>query len=122
MTEAKSSSASSSGAGAAASAGNIVVPAAAPSHLKTYILVGVVAAAVSAATAGYVVWSRSHRLVPQAETVQDLEELLVQCHRKVDEIARLVEKMRPHASQASESSAASATVEASTKASAIGAP
>ncbi|MBC8103670.1 MAG: hypothetical protein H7Z41_13925 [Cytophagales bacterium] len=50
---------------------------------QTYIVVGVVAAAVSAATAAYVFWNRQRHLVPQAETVQ---ELLDRCHAQVKSI------------------------------------
>jgi hypothetical protein len=47
---------------------------------QAYIVVGVVAAAVSAATAAYIFWKRQHRLSPQVETVQDL---LERCHAQV---------------------------------------
>jgi len=50
---------------------------------RTYIVVGVVAAAVSAATAAYIFWQRQRRLVPQVETVQDL---LDRCHAQVRSI------------------------------------
>ncbi len=58
---------------------------------QAYIVVGVVAAAVSAATAAYIFWKRQHHLdlVPQVETVQDL---LERCHAQVRGIEqRLVE-------------------------------
>lgn len=50
---------------------------------QTYIVVGVVAAAVSAATAAYIFWNRQRHLVPQSETVQDL---LERCHSQVRSI------------------------------------
>jgi len=50
---------------------------------QTYIVVGVVAAAVSAATAAYVFWSRSRRLSPHVETVQ---EILDRCHDQIRSI------------------------------------
>lgn len=56
---------------------------------KAYVVVGVVAAASAAATAAYVFWTRSRRLAPHAETVQ---ELLDRCHEQVQKIeARLGE-------------------------------
>ncbi len=50
---------------------------------QTYIVVGVVAAAASAATAAYVFWSRSRRLSPHVETVQ---EILDRCHDQIRSI------------------------------------
>jgi hypothetical protein len=50
---------------------------------QAYIVVGVVAAAVSAATAAYIFWKRQHRLAPQVESVQDL---LAKCHAQVRSI------------------------------------
>jgi hypothetical protein len=50
---------------------------------QTYIVVGVVAAAVSAATAAYIFWRRQNQLAPQVETVQDL---LDRCHAQVRSI------------------------------------
>jgi hypothetical protein len=50
---------------------------------QAYIVVGVVAAAVSAATAVYIFWKRQHHLAPQVETVQDL---LERCHAQVRSI------------------------------------
>lgn len=47
---------------------------------RAYIVVGVVAAAVSAATAAYIFWQRQRQLMPQVETVQ---ELLDRCHAQV---------------------------------------
>jgi len=67
------------------------------SHLKAYLIVGVVAAAVSAATAAYIFWSRSRQFGPQVETVQDL---LDRCHDQVREIEeRLGELRQPVASR-----------------------
>lgn len=64
---------------------NDAAPAPVPSHVKTYIVVGVVAAAVSVATAAYIFWSRSRHLAPHVETVQDL---LDRCHDQVRDIER----------------------------------
>lgn len=47
---------------------------------QTYIVVGVVAAALSAATAGYFFYQRSRKLAPKLETVQNL---LDRCHDQV---------------------------------------
>ena len=67
---------------------------AAPAHShKAYLVVGVVAAAVSAATAVYIFWARSRHLSPQVETVQ---ELLDRCHHQVRDIEeRLGDLQRP---------------------------
>lgn len=63
------------------------------SHARTFLVVGVVAATVSAATAVYVFWSRSRHLAPHVETVQDL---LDRCHDQVRDIEhRLAELRRP---------------------------
>ncbi len=56
-----------------------------PFPVKTYVIVGVVAATVSAATAAYIFWSRSRHLAPHVETVQDL---LDRCHGQVRDIER----------------------------------
>ncbi|HVK03416.1 MAG TPA: hypothetical protein VM490_08070 [Armatimonadaceae bacterium] len=48
-----------------------------------YIVVGIVAAAVSAAVAAYVFWTRSRSLGPHVESVQDL---LEQAHDKMRSI------------------------------------
>lgn len=51
---------------------------------RAYLVVGVAAVAVSAATAAYILWSRSKTEVSvQAETVQ---QLLDQCHNQVRSI------------------------------------
>lgn len=50
---------------------------------RTYLIVGVVAAAVSAATAAYIFWQRSRHLAPQVETVQ---QILDRCHAQVRSI------------------------------------
>jgi hypothetical protein len=52
---------------------------------QAYMVVGVVAATVSAATAAYVFWSRSRRIRSSNETVEDL---LGRCHDQV----RLIEQ------------------------------
>lgn len=63
---------------------------------KVYLLVGVAAATVSAATAAYIFWARARHLGPQAETVQDL---LDRCHDQVREIEeRLGDLRQPLAS------------------------
>lgn len=54
-----------------------------PSLKTSYIVVGVVAAAVSAATVAYVFWARSRRMVSPTETVQ---QLLDRCHDQVRSI------------------------------------
>ena len=61
-----------------------------PFPVKTYVIVGVVAAAVSAATAAYVFWVRSRRLAPHVETVQDL---LDRCHDQVRDIERRLSEL-----------------------------
>ena len=61
------------------------------SYLKAYLVVGVVAAAVSAATAAYIFWLRSRHLSPQVETVQDL---LNRCHDQVREIEQRLGDLR----------------------------
>ena len=58
---------------------------------KAYIVVGIVAAAVSAATAAYIFWSRSRQMVPHAETVQ---ELLDRCHNQVRDIEKRLADLR----------------------------
>lgn len=68
-------------------------------YAKTYLIVGVVAATVSAATAAYVFWSRSRHLSPHAETVQDL---LDRCHDQVRDIERRLGEL--HATSATASS------------------
>jgi hypothetical protein len=56
---------------------------------QTYMVVGVVAATVSAATAAYVFWRRARHLTHPIESVQ---ELLDRCHDQVSAIeARLGE-------------------------------
>ena len=61
---------------------------------RAYIIVGVVAAAVSAATAGYIFWSRSRHLAPHVETVQDL---LDRAHDQVRDIEQRLNDLRqPH--------------------------
>ena len=72
------------------------VAAPAPSY-KAYIVVGIVAAAVSAATAAYVFWSRSRHLAPHVETVQDL---LDRCHDQVRDIEKRLGDLRHPASSA----------------------
>jgi uncharacterized protein (DUF3084 family) len=53
---------------------------------RTYIVVGAIAAAVSAATVGYFVWDRSRRLtVAERDSV---DALLERCHSQV----RLIER------------------------------
>jgi hypothetical protein len=51
---------------------------------RSYLIVGVVAAAVSAATAAYIFWSRSRHLAPQQ--VETVQELLDRCHTQVRNI------------------------------------
>jgi len=51
-----------------------------PHDNTPYIVVGIVAAAVSAAVAAYIFWTRSRSLAPHVETVQDL---LEQAHDKM---------------------------------------
>ena len=63
-----------------------------PFPVKTYVIVGVVAAAVSAATAAYIFWARSRHLAPHAETVQDL---LDRCHNQVRDIERRLGELHP---------------------------
>ena len=50
---------------------------------KTYIVVGVVAAAVSAATAAYVFWARTRSVKTASESV---EEILDRCQEQVRRI------------------------------------
>lgn len=59
---------------------------------KAYLVFGVVAAAVSAATAAYIFWSRARHIGPQVETVQ---ELLDRCHNQVREIEHRLTELRP---------------------------
>ena len=68
----------------------------APSY-KAYMVVGIVAAAVSAATAAYVFWSRSRHLSPHVETVQDL---LDRCHDQVRDIEKRLGELRQPTSSA----------------------
>lgn len=74
------------------------------SHYKTYLIVGIVAATVSAATAAYIFWSRSRQMGPHAETVQ---ELLDRCHDQVRAIEQRLGDL--HGSAASEPASATAT-------------
>ena len=68
------------------------------SRKPTYLVVGVVAAAVSAATVAYIFWSRSRHFSPQAESVQ---QLLDRCHDQVRAIEqRLGELTQPTATSA----------------------
>lgn len=50
---------------------------------RTYIIVGIAAAATAAAATAYVFWKRSHVLSPQSETVQ---QLLDRCHTQIRSI------------------------------------
>ncbi len=59
---------------------------------NAYIVVGVVAAAVSAVTAAYIFWSRSRQMAPHAETVQ---ELLDRCHSQVRDIEKRLADLHP---------------------------
>ncbi len=68
----------------------------------TYIVVGVVAAAVSAATAAYIIWSRNRSLAPQVESVQDL---LEQAHDKMRQIEQKLGDLHNPAPTAPTSSA-----------------
>lgn len=61
------------------------------SPYRAYIIVGVVAAAVSAGTAAYIFWSRSRHLGPHVETVQ---ELLERCHDQVRDIEGRLSDLR----------------------------
>ena len=70
---------------------NTGAAAAPPPAYKAYLIVGVVAAAVSAATAAYIFWSRSRHLVPQVETVQDL---LDRAHDQVRDIEHRLNELR----------------------------
>ncbi len=58
---------------------------------QAYIVVGVVAAAVSAITAGYIFWKRQRHLIPQSETVQDL---LERCHAQVRSIEQRLGELK----------------------------
>ena len=62
-----------------------------PHSYRTYVIVGVVAAAVSAATAAYIFWARSRHLVPHVESVQDL---LERCHEQVQTIEQRLNEIR----------------------------
>jgi uncharacterized membrane protein len=57
---------------------------------RAFLIVGVVAATVSAATAAYIFWRHQRRLVPQVETVQDL---LDRCHSQVRSIERRLSEL-----------------------------
>jgi len=59
---------------------------------STYLLVGVVAAAVSAATVAYIFCSRSRQFTPQAESVQ---QLLDRCHDQVRAIEQRLGELTP---------------------------
>lgn len=56
----------------------------------TYLIVGVVAAAVSAATVAYFFWRRTRDLSPKVETVQKLldrsHDMMRDLHKKLDEM------------------------------------
>lgn len=67
-------------------------------HHRSYLVVGIVAAAVSAATAAYIFWSRSRHLVPHVETVQ---ELLERCHNQVKSIEQQIGDLQQQHSSAS---------------------
>jgi hypothetical protein len=58
----------------------------------TYLVVGIVAAAVSAATVAYIFWARSRHLSPQAESVQ---QLLDRCHDQVRAIEQRLGELTP---------------------------
>ena len=73
------------------------------SHYKTYLIVGIVAATVSAATAAYIFWSRSRQIGPNAESVQ---ELLDRCH---DQVRAIEQRLGDLHSPAASSSAPSPT-------------
>jgi len=83
---------------------------AAGSPKTTYIVVGVVAAAVSAATAAYIIWSRNRALAPQVETVQDL---LEQAHDKMRQIEQKLGDLHHPASSSANGSGTRTTPESS---------
>jgi hypothetical protein len=56
---------------------------ASPTAKRTYIVVGVAAAATAAAATAYVFWRRSRQFAPQVETVQ---QLLDRCHTQIRSI------------------------------------
>jgi len=59
---------------------------------RAYIIVGVVAAAVSAATAAYIFWSRYQRGHTAVESVQNL---LDRCHDQVRAIEQKLTELNP---------------------------
>ena len=65
---------------------------------KTYWVVGVVAATVSAATAAYLIWNHSRRASVSAAT-DSVEELLDRCHDQVQRIEKRLGEI-PSAAQA----------------------
>lgn len=67
-------------------------------HQRNFLVVGVVAAAVSAAVAAYVFWGRARQLSPHAETVQ---ELLERCHDQVRDIEQRLGELHPLTQQTS---------------------
>ena len=79
----------------------------------TYIVVGVVAAAVSAATAAYIIWSRNRSLAPQVESVQDL---LEQAHDKMRQIEQKLGDLHHPASASSTNGSGVAAVAESSSA------
>lgn len=56
---------------------------------KAYWVVGIVAASVSAATAGYLIWARG-RHAGVAAAADSVEELLDRCH---DQVKRIEQRM-----------------------------
>lgn len=59
---------------------------------RAYIVVGIVAAAVSAATAAYIFWARTREIAPGVESVQNL---LDRCHDQVRVIEQKLIDLNP---------------------------
>jgi hypothetical protein len=59
---------------------------------RAYIVVGVVAAAVSAATAAYIIYSRAQRSTTGVDSVQNL---LDRCHDQVRSIEQKLSDLNP---------------------------
>ena len=65
---------------------------------RAYIVMGVAAAAVSAATAAYVLWSRQRAIAAASAQAESVQQLLDRCHDQVRSIEQRLGEIRPPAS------------------------
>ena len=71
------------------------VSAASTSAKKAYIVMGVAAAAVSAATAAYVLWSRQKAINVASVQAESVQQLLDRCHDQVRSIEQRLGEIKP---------------------------